>query len=201
MPRWIYQLRYASGKSLEFQISKSGQSWLWPPRFGELIGSAGCSNAKLHQTNFWRGFLAWSFSFGKYWRRLWVDMIGSRFIWLVGWLEAEGQSGLSPRRRQGGFPPLGPNDCVVIRRLVAVITDYWGGYSSCHTHAPTLSKAPCHSCHTAQCHMSSMWHVTRYQAPCLCRTIFCSGFACLLASHHGFRVATVYFLSLQNKAM
>ena len=126
----------------------------------------------------------------------WYDWIE---IHLVGWLEAEGQSGLSRRRRQGGFPPLGPNDCVVIRRLVAVITDYWGGYSSCHTHAPTLSKAPCHSCHTAQCHMSSMWHVTRYQAPCLCRTIFCSGFACLLASHHGFRVATVYFLSLQNK--
>ena len=81
---------------------------------------------------------------------------------------------LAKQRTAGVPPPLSPNDCVVIRRLVAVITDYWGGYSSCHTHAPTLSKAPTgHSVVTqfAKCHMSSMSRVRCYQAPCLCHTL------------------------------
>ena len=79
--RWIHQLRYASGKSLEFQISKSGQSWLWPPRFGELIGKAGCSNAKLHQTNSWLDLSALD-NIGEDSGLIWLDRDSSG--WLVG---------------------------------------------------------------------------------------------------------------------
>ena len=108
---------------------------------------------------------------------IWLDRDSSG--WLVGgWRTIR----IISEEEARWISPLPPNDCVVIRRLVAVITDYWGGYSSCHTHAPTLSKAPSHSCHTV-CHMSHVIHVTcDTLSSALSLSHLCSGFACFLAS-------------------
>ena len=55
-------------------------------------------------------------------RLCWDDMIGSRFIWLGGRRLKDNQDYLV--EEPSWISPPAPNHCVVIRRLVALITDY-----------------------------------------------------------------------------
>ena len=135
----------------------------------------------------WKVIGAWISKFGHFlgglldlsafWKALLVILEKTLMIEI--WWEGGGnQDYLREEEARWTSSPPGPNDCVVIRRLVAVITDYWGGYSSCHTHAPTYISLfghtlPYVTCHTP-CHM---WH---FQAPCLCPTIVQAWLACFV---------------------
>ena len=190
--------------TLEFQISKVVTVDFGLLHFGKLLTqhSAGSNTV-------WNGF----------WLK-WLDLSALDYngkdsaglIWLdldsSGWLERrlkDNQDYLVYLEARWIPPPLSPNDCVVIRRLVAVITDYWGGYSSCHTHAPTLSKAPtCHfSCHTV---VTCDQHVTCdvLKRPVfvahLFRLCLVAGFTSWLQSCNSLLTKFNFFL-LQNKKM
>ena len=135
----------------------------------------------------WKVIGAWISKFGHFfgglldlsafWKALLVILEKTLMIEI--WWEGGGnQDYLREEEARWTSSPPGPNDCVVIRRLVAVITDYWGGYTSCHTHAPTYISLfghtlPYVTCHTP-CHM---WH---FQAPCLCPTIVQAWLACFV---------------------
>ena len=120
-------------------------------------------------------------------------MIGLRFIWFVG---KEGQSGLSHVGGEGGFSPwpqsqwlccnskISGGDYRLLRRIQQLSHSRTDVIKSAKLSLLFLSHSlpPYVTCHRA------MSHVTLSSA--LSLSHICSGFACLPASHPGFRVAT-----------
>jgi len=131
--------------------------------------------------------MAWTVHFGSYWKRLWVDMIGSRFIWLVGRRLKDNQDYL----RGGGkvdFPPrsqwlccnskISGGDYRLLRRIQQLShsrTDFIKSAVSLLSHS--LPYVTCHPC--------DMWHVIK--RPVFVAPLF------RLCLFPGFRVATVYW--------
>ena len=144
--------------------------------------------------------MAWSVCFGLQWKRLcWVDMIGSRFIWLVG-KEAEGQSGLSgvswgkvdsPSPQSQWLccnSKISGGDYRLLRRIQQLShsrTDFIKSAKLVVTLLVTQLAAIYVTCDRYDvtcdiCHMWSACHMWRSQAPCLCRTFVQALLGCWL---------------------